>query len=277
MILKNSFFKQIVQLSFFALLITFTSSCSKENSTEEDSTETKIEEPENDDENIASTKYPALILNLSCWEETLPISEIDDNDNPMDIYQPELATFKHDTYFHVNSSDDGVVFRAHCGGVTTSGSGYPRSELREMNPNYTGSSSKASWSTTSGTHTMYIKQAITHLPDYKKHVVAGQIHDANDDVIVFRLENDKLFIDENGNNGPVLTSDYQLGDVFTVKFIAEEGGVKCYYNDEYIYTYKVNADACYFKAGCYTQSNVSKGDKSTAYGEVEIYDLWVSH
>lgn len=32
---------------------------------------------------------------------------------------------------------------------------------------------------------MYVKQAISHLPDVKSHVVAGQIHDAGDDLIVY--------------------------------------------------------------------------------------------
>ena len=89
------------------------------------------------------------------------------------------------------------------------GSGYPRSELREMTSS---GSANASWSTTSGTHTMEIRQAITHLPVVKPHVVAGQIHDAGDDVIVCRLEGSKLFIDQNGVNGPVLTTNYQTRD-----------------------------------------------------------------
>ena len=33
----------------------------------------------------------------------------------------------------------------------------------------------------------------------------------------------------------------------------------------------------YFKAGCYTQSNPSKGDDATSYGEVVIYALSVQH
>ena len=133
------------------------------------------------------------------------------------------------------------------------------------------------WSTTSGTHTMEITQKITHLPDEKDHVVVGQIHDEGDDVIVFRLEGSKLFIDENGDDGPVLTSNYELGTVFTVKFVAENGGVKCYYNGDYIYTYDVDASGCYFKAGMYTQSNTSKGDDADAYGECVIYDVTVTH
>ena len=136
---------------------------------------------------------------------------------------------------------------------------------------------RASWSTTSGTHTMEITQAITHLPVAKPHVVVGQIHDADDDVIVFRLEGTKLFIDLNGDDGPVLTSSYRLGDVFTTKFVAKSGGVDCYYNGRYIYTHRVSTSGCYFKAGCYTQSNTSQGDSSSAYGEVVIYSLSIRH
>ena len=193
---------------------------------------------------------------------------------PDEIVQPELNGFQDAQYFHVNSARNGVVFKAHCGGYTTSGSGYPRSELREMIHN---GADRASWSTTSGTHTMEITQAITHLPDVKQHVVAGQIHDAADDVIVFRLEGTKLFIDENGKTGPVLTTNYHLGDIFTVKFVARNGGVECYYNGQYIYKYSVSTSSCYFKAGCYTQSNTSKGDAPSAYGEVVIYGLSIRH
>jgi PKD repeat protein len=216
---------------------------------------------------------PSDVLNLSSWKLTLPV-DTSHAGSPDEYKQPELAGYQNSEYFHLNSAKDGVVFKAHCGGYTTSGSGYPRSELREMT---SGGSANASWSTTSGTHTMEIRQAVTHLPVAKPHVVVGQIHDAGDDVIVFRLEGSKLFVDQNGVNGPVLTSNYKLGDVFTVKFIARNGGVDCYYNGQFIYTYKVSTSGCYFKAGCYTQSNTTKGDSASAYGEVVIYDVWVSH
>jgi hypothetical protein len=219
------------------------------------------------------TTLPSGVLNLTNFKLTLPV-DTSHAGSPDEILQPELKGFQDAKYFHVNSAHNGVVFNAPCGGATTSGSGYPRSELREMSNN---GISQASWSTTSGTHTMEITQAITHLPVVKPHVVAGQIHNAADDVIVFRLEGTKLFIDENGNNGPVLTTNYQLGTIFTLKFIARNGGVECYYNGQYIYTYSVSTSGCYFKAGCYTQSNTSKGDAPTAYGEVAIYGLTITH
>ncbi len=228
---------------------------------------------DNDPPPTGETNLPSRVLNLTNWKLTLPV-ETSHAGNPDEIRQPELDGFADTNYFRVNGAGNGVVFVAPCGGATTSGSGYPRSELREMMNTGT---ANASWSTTSGTHTMEIRQAITHLPVVKPHVVAGQIHDANDDVIVFRLEGAKLFIDENGSNGPVLTSSYQLGDVFTVKFVARNSGVECFYNGQYIYTYPVSASGCYFKAGCYTQSNTSRGDAPTAYGEVVIHGLSITH
>jgi len=198
------------------------------------------------------------------------------DDGPFEIEQPLLDSYSNPPHFQVTTAKDGVLFQAHCGGVTTSGSGYPRSELREMMKNGT---SKASWSITSGAHTMFIKQAITHLPAVKRHVVAGQIHDGTDDVMVIRLEGSKLFIDLNGDDGPVLDPDYTLGKVFTVKFVASDGSIKLYYNDAATpaIDYAHSATGCYFKAGCYTQSNTSQGDATSAYGEVVIHELFVSH
>lgn len=220
-----------------------------------------------------SSVLPSKVLNLTNWKLTVPV-ETSQPGSPDEYLQPQLATFSLDPYFVVTPDGKGVRFRAHCGGATTSGSSYPRSELREM----TSSGTKlASWSTTSGTHTMVITQAITRLPDYKNHVVAGQIHDSNDDVVVFRLEGTKLFVDLNGTAGPTLNANYQLGTVFTVKFVARGGKIECYYNGTLAYTYTKSATGCYFKAGCYTQSNVSRGDLPTSYGEVVIYGLSVTH
>jgi hypothetical protein len=226
----------------------------------------------------ATGSLPANVLNLTNWKLTLPIDGSDAGTNADEISQPALATYSNDPYFKNNSTNTGVLFRAHTGGATTSGSGYPRSELREMTSNGT---TNASWSSGSGTHTMEIDQAITHLPDVKKHIVAGQIHDANDDVIVFRLENQKLFIDINGTDGPTLTSSYVLGTRFKVKFVVANNQTQCYYNDVLMYTYSHTYSGAYFKAGAYTQSsctgNPGSSESCSAYGEVLIYNVTVTH
>jgi poly(beta-D-mannuronate) lyase len=221
----------------------------------------------------ASSNQPADILNLSNWELTLPI-ETDHAGNPDIIKQPELATFTLNPYFLVNSTHDGVVFEANAGGATTSGSSYPRSELREMTDNGT---NEASWSDTSGTHTMTIREAITHLPDVKPHVVAAQIHDTVSDVVMVRLEGTKLFIEGDGNEIGVLDDNYQLGTIFSVSITAAGGHIKESYNGTQKVDYAHSGSGYYFKAGCYTQSNTSKGDAADAYGQVIIYNLDVSH
>ncbi len=223
----------------------------------------------------AGCVYPAQILDLTNWKETLPIGS---SSSPIEINQPTLATYVKDPYFVVNSGCNGVQFRAPVNGVSTSNSGYPRSELREMANNGT---TNASWTTKSGVHTMFIDEAITAIPQTKRHIVAGQIHDASDDVIVIRLEYPKLFIDINGVTGPTLDANYVLGRRFTVKFVASDRQINIYYNGSTTpsYTLKKIGSGYYFKAGAYTQSNCTKETScsSSNYGEVNIYNLWVQH
>ena len=227
---------------------------------------------------LLTVNYPANVLDLANWKLNIPLDE--DRDGRSDeIKQPKLATYSIDPWFQNNATNTGVVFRAHCGGITTIGSGYPRSELREMANN---GKSGANWSSDAGTHTMEIEQAITHLPNVKPHIVAAQIHDADDDVIVFRLEGKKLFIDHNGADGAVLTKNYELGTKFKVRFEVADGPVKSYYNDVLVETYPVHFSGAYFKAGAYVQSNCQgrkkvAGESCDAYGEVVIYKLRVTH
>jgi hypothetical protein len=229
-------------------------------------------------DSLPSVNYPANVLDLTNWKLNIPLDE--DKDGKSDeIKQPKLSNYSIAPWFQNNETNTGVLFRANCGGITTSGSGYPRSELREMINN---GKRGASWSSDAGGHTMEIEQAITHLPTVKPHIVAGQIHDANDDVIVFRLEGKKLFIDHNGADGAVLTTNYELGTRFRVKFEVWGGQVKSYYNDALVETYPVHFSGAYFKAGAYVQSNCQgrkkvAGETCDAYGEVVIYKVAVTH
>ncbi|MBI2640971.1 polysaccharide lyase family 7 protein [Candidatus Roizmanbacteria bacterium] len=219
--------------------------------------------------------YPSQILNLSDWKLTLPTGK---SKSPTEITQPELAKYNNDPWFLV--AQGGVRFRAAVNGVTTSGSGYPRSELREMTNE---GKEKASWSSTSGIHTMAIEQAITAVPQKKQHVVAGQIHDSDDDVIVIRLEYPKLYVNVDGKNKYTLDANYTLGKRFTVKFEVKDGQTKIYYNNasEPSYVLSKNYSKAYFKAGDYTQSNCSKEGSGLCndsnFGEVVIYQLSVTH
>ncbi len=215
---------------------------------------------------------PSELLDLTYWKLTLPTGS---DEEPDEIFQPELATFEQPPQFWLDESIPGVVFRAEVDGVTTSGSSYPRSELREMLPD---GSDEVAWSTTEGRHVMTIRQAITALPPGKPHVVAGQIHDAEDDLVMIRLEDAHLFVEGNGDELGDLDNNYQLGTEFTVQIVAENGTIDIYYEDlaTPAVTVERDAEGCYFKAGAYTQSNLDY-DEADAFGEVVIRELSVEH
>ncbi|HEX4250847.1 MAG TPA: polysaccharide lyase family 7 protein, partial [Pseudonocardia sp.] len=76
-----------------------------------------------------SCRYPAQLLDLKAWKLTLPTGSAG---SPKEITQPALATFSSSPWFQPTSDCAAVVFRSAVDGVTTKGSSYPRSELREM-------------------------------------------------------------------------------------------------------------------------------------------------
>ena len=214
---------------------------------------------------------PADALDLSRWKLTLPTGS---DHRPTEVLTSALQTFAGDAHFRLDRARTGVVFRAPVGGVTTKNSSYPRSELREMGA---GGAGAASWSNRSGTHLLTVTQAITHVPKVKPHVVSAQIHDAEDDVVMVRLEGRRLFVESRGEDVGVLDPNYQLGRRFTIRILASPSGVRVVYNARRQVVVRINGTGWYFKAGCYVQSNPSRGDAPTAYGEVVIYALSVQH
>jgi poly(beta-D-mannuronate) lyase len=216
-----------------------------------------------------STDIPAGIINLTNWKLTLPAGD----DEAAEITQPELTRFRDPRYFYVDPIGDGVVFRAPVGGATTGNSEYPRSELREMTA---GGKKQASWSGESGTHVMTINQSITALPSGKPEVVAGQIHDDEDDVVMVRLHGTKLFVESDGRQVGVLDPAYRLGTRFTVQLVATPGQIRVTYNGIKTVGLERDGSDYYFKAGCYTQANEDNSDEGS-YGEVVIHALTVQH
>lgn len=223
---------------------------------------------------------PSESIDLTNWKLQLPIGSASKPTKAREVSQPELATFSIDPFFKVRGNrQKSIQFQAPTNGVTTSGSVYPRSELREMN-----GASLASWTTSSGTHIMRVTQAITSVPLGKKEIMAGQIHDATNDVVAIRLNsNGKLFIDHNGVHGATLVEHYVLGTSFSIEWEVKADQVKTYYNGTLVETYSLTDTGLYFKAGAYTQSNCTteaeKGQKCGPlnYGEVVITKLQVEH
>lgn len=209
------------------------------------------------------------MIDLTNWYLTLPVGS---PGSPTLIKQPQLATYSLDPWF-VRVGDT-LRFRAHCGGVTTSGSSYPRCELREMK-----GTSNAKWSTASGKHTMIIRQAVTHAPVVKPQVVCGQLHGGSDDLSVFLYDGFTKSIRWKKGDTLMgkLIENYQLGTMFEAKFIATDGRIELWVNGSKKASFSKSSSTCFYKAGDYTQSNVSKGDAPESYGEVLIERLVVSH
>ncbi|HEY0576168.1 MAG TPA: polysaccharide lyase family 7 protein [Pseudonocardia sp.] len=227
----------------------------------------------NGSSNGEGCRYPSQILDLKRWKLTLPTGS---EGSPKEITQPALDTFTSAPWFEPTSDCGAVAFRSAVDGVTTKGSSYPRSELREM----ADSGSNAAWSSGSGTHTMTVTEAFTRLPEGKPQLVGAQIHDDSDDVSVFRLEGSNLYITDGDNpHYKLVTSDYALGARFQARYVVSGGTVEAYYNGELQATLSKSVSNAYFKAGAYTQANCEKVSScgSDNYGETMIYDLQVSH
>jgi hypothetical protein len=220
-------------------------------------------------------------IDITGWKLTVPYGA---PEKPTEIKQPELNRTKS------LENEDGLVvferdketgtlkFRANHGGVTTSGSPNPRSELREMSKD---GSKNAKWSTTKGRHVMDVTLRINQLTHYRPYVVPAQIHGGEDDVTVLRLEGTNLWI-TNGDksHGYKLTDKYLRGQIIRFSFIAEGGKIRFKYNGRLVdYEVKSSDSACYFKTGCYLQSNPKSApdEDPDAFAEVELLGVRVEH
>jgi hypothetical protein len=205
---------------------------------------------------------PSQILNLRPWKINLPAGN-------EQVTQPALASYEGAAFKAISV----VQFTATCGGEPQPGSKYPRSELREMNPDGTA----ASWSPASGEHVMELTQRITHLPVVKPQLICGQIHSGTEYLIMIELDARRLYVRDRDAVAGVLDDDYQLGTFFDLQVRAADGFVTVFYNGVDKVRVPLRATGCYFKAGCYVQSSTSTGDLPTAYGQVEISRLTLSH
>jgi hypothetical protein len=230
---------------------------------------------------VTAAPVPADVLDLTNWKLTLPVG--DEPDDADEVEQPALDSFQMAPWFRVDPTGKGVAFRAHVSGSTTSGSGYPRSELREMTD---GGNDQAAWSNESGVHAMTLTAAVTATPKEKPEVSIAQIHGEDDVVAMVRLEKNRLFVEQDGDDVGELDPNYKLGTKFKLVLQATPAGIRVTYNDRKAVAYDEVGDDNYFKAGCYTQASDKpqeddrddqKYDKPDAYGEVVIYALTVRH
>jgi hypothetical protein len=105
-------------------------------------------------------------------------------------------------------------------------------------------------------------------------VVCGPIHDDNY-LILVELDGSYLYVRLVDDTIGVLDRRYQLGSYFDLTITAAAGYVDAHYNGEQKAHARVSAHGCYFKAGCYVQSNEHTGNAPTAFAQVRSSD-WSS-
>lgn len=218
-------------------------------------------------------QYPADVFGKN-WKLTLPIN------GAQEIKQPALATYT-SKYCELTATggsfaNNAVVFRAWHGGDTTSGSKNPRSELRET---YNGDT-EGYWPIEKGHHGLRIVGAVTRLTKVKPHVVVGQVHNETDDLVVWRLEANKLWLtDGNNPNAFLVDGAYQLGTPYDLQLNIDAGLATFAYNGVTLSYQKKIKGKAYFKAGLYLQSNPSTapGESTSEYSEVVLRSVAVTH
>jgi len=178
--------------------------------------------------------------------------------------------------FAVLPDGSAVSFRAQVdGAVTSKNTKYPRTELREMRAAAPGT--PASWSIGADkARSMRYDVAVAHAPVVKPQVVCGQIHDAYEDIleIMYDGKNSAIVYRWMGKSRPTrLVTGYRLGTFFTLRVDVAAGQVSISVDGEPKATESATNDGCYFKAGCYTQSNAQIEKDPMRYGEVWIRNM----
>lgn len=217
---------------------------------------------------------PNGVFDPKIFKLTLPVGA---KGKPTELSGTQLLTYESDYCRRVG---DAVQFRAPVNGVTTANSKNCRSELRELKPD---GKTLASWSSTDGVlHTLIQDMTFTRLPTGNAGVgvVGGQIHDADDDVVVWRCELAGLWlaIGDHREDWKLIDPSYELGTRISTAFVVDKGRITAYYNGKAVHSFGAKVSGCYFRAGAYTQANAgAKPFDSTNYGETAYYGVRVVH
>lgn len=211
-------------------------------------------------------------VDLNNWKWTAPYGKPED---PTEVGPPVPSSFSKSPYF-VRNNDKTITLRAPCKGVSTSSSGYVRSEFREMK-----GSKLAAWDSSKATNTLILTTRVDKLPKVKQEAVTAQIHDANDDVLMIRHVGSKVFLSKSKGKGKgadlvELDGSYKIGNWYTVRIVATAKGITVTYkvkSTTTVRTWVKKGTGWYFKAGIYNQSTEA-GDQ---YAEATIRELRVGH
>lgn len=220
------------------------------------------------------------MIDLSTWNLTIP-----QGTPALTIATPTLVKGFKDTYFH---SDTGTLFFwVPVSGSTSTGSDYPRSELRETNAD----GSLHNWQYGAADNYLRASVVVNQVPSVGK-VVIGQIHVFGSSAPMLKLEYQYKDKTANGNivaklrtspddvDGTVITiaTGVKLGTRFAYTLHLSKTGDLSINVADMVYTTRISSKwapaALYFKAGAYISDNTGY---ATEGGMVTFYTLAISH
>lgn len=220
------------------------------------------------------------MIDLSTWNLTIP-----QGTPALTIATPTLVKGFKDSYFH---SDTGTLFFwAPVTGSTSTGSDYPRSELRETNPD----GSLRNWLYSAADNEMKATLMVNQVPSVGK-VVIGQIHVFQGSAPMLKLEYQykdktgdgnivaKLRVLPTDADGTVITlaTGIKLNTRFAYSLHLTKAGELAINVADKIYTTRLNSKWAntqfYYKAGAYISDNTGYASEG---GMVTFYSLAVTH
>jgi hypothetical protein len=251
---------------------------------------------------------PATSIDLSNWKVTLPIDKAGKPGSALEV--TKLAGFSLPPYFDVKP--DSITFSASTDGSHTSGSHYPRSELREMN----GSGQERNWTIDQG-GTLSATLRINEVPQLEQigageipaaipqkvpgpgRIVIGQIHGPDDELCRLYYDNGVLYFNDDKSGEKQEQASFALkdeaggmtqiplGKSFSYKIAANAQGItvsavvdgRTYSASEPISAFWPGQEL-YFKAGAYVQVGVAGGgalETGSGTGSVTFTSIVMKH
>jgi len=234
---------------------------------------------------LDSNKPPGGNFNLTNYYLGLPVdSSGGTNGDSASISASQLVSGYTTNYFYTGP-DGAMTFWAFCLGATTSGSSFPRSELREQISSGSNSSNWVAY----GTHILNAQCKVTQVPSTGK-VIIGQIHGYTGSALplvklqynngtlegLIKTNADNDLTDKKYTFGTVGLSNlitYQIKVVDGLVSLAMNGSTQSlnvFVSDPHWAT-----NTLYFKAGSYCQDNTATNTDEGA--RIAFYSLSRSH
>jgi hypothetical protein len=217
-------------------------------------------------ENLSPSRKPGQNFNLKGFKLQLPVER---GNGVEEVLFPALSTYSSD-YFYTDNKTGAMVFWVPTDGAHTSGSKYPRTELRDTKD----------FTISTATTSLAVTLAVLQTPQ-RNNIVVGQLKGESDQPIELRwiegsvVASVKTAYKQAGVENLKIVSGLKEGAKFSYSMAVEHGLVVIKVNDvekKLNFDKSWDADKVYWKFGNYCQDN-SKSPNNAAKVAVFAFTL----